>query len=358
MIELQTPSLVEWLVTDRCNLRCRHCSTWRAGEQDEFTTAEACALADRIAALRVFTVILSGGEPFIRDDVAEICGRLSSQGVSVLIPTNGCLVTPEAAARLVAAKPSSVQVSLDGPDAATHDAFRGVAGAFDGALRAVAALQDAGLAAVGVSTTVSALNVDKIPAIIDLAIARGVRALNLRLCMPCGRARQDYAAMVLTPRRYRRLLEDFVRWREELRGRIDLATVEPLLCLVDPELSRAGADFEGDDFSGCGAGKTGCCVWPNGDVSPCAYTDQFAGNVRRDDLGEIWRTSPVFRPYRRYADLVQGVCASCEHKRICAAGCKSRTYGLYGTVSRPDPMCWLAADHERDAAAGEGGGDA
>lgn len=345
MIELSAPSLVEWLLTGRCNLRCIHCSTWRSGDvPDGLSTPEALALADRVAELKVFNVILSGGEPFLRDDLAEVCGRLAGQGVNVLIPTNGGLVTPAAARRVVAAGPRMVQVSVDGQNAATHDHIRGVAGSFEAALAAIATLQDAGMPGVGISTTISAKNVEELPAIVDLALRLRVRSLNLRLCLPCGRARQEYAALALAPERYRRVLVDFVRWRDELRDRLELASVEPLLALIDADLAQAESDFSGDEFSGCGAGKTACCVWPDGTVSPCSYNDQAAGNVRQQDLGEIWRTSAVFRTYRDFATLVRGACTACDYKRVCAGGCKSRSWGTYGTVSRPDPMCWLASD--------------
>lgn len=335
------PAQVEWLVTDRCDLRCLHCSTWRTGPAREFTTAEALSLADTLARLRVPTVTLSGGEPLARADLTDICARLTGQGVRVLVTTNGTLVTAEKAYRLAAAGPS-VLVSLDGADAATHDRLRGTRGAFAAAVRAIGMLQNYGVFHVGVSVTVSGLNVDKLGDIVRLASLIGSDSLTLRLCMPCGRAQRDYDAMAITPDRFRRVLEDFVRWRKEFRGRMEITTRDPLLVLVDPELAAAKAGLAGKEFSGCGAGRTRCCIWPNGNVTPCAYCDEVAGSVKQEDFATIWRTSTVLEPYRDFSALVQGVCTGCEHGRACAAGCKSRSYGVYGTPCRPDPMCWVA----------------
>jgi radical SAM protein with 4Fe4S-binding SPASM domain len=333
---------VEWLLTARCNLRCLHCSTWRSGSTREFSTAEALSLADALGRLRVAAVTLSGGEPFARADLGDICARLSAQGVAVQIATNGTLITSEKARRLAAAGLRAAQVSLDGADPATHDRLRGMRGAFTSAVRAIAALQNNGVPHVGISVTVSALNVDQLEGIIRLASLVGARSVDLRLCLPHGKVVKDAADMAVAPARYRQALTDFVRWRKEFAGRLSITTLDPLLALVDPQRAAEGARLTGEAFTGCGAGRNRCCIWPNGNLTPCAYCDEVAGNARQEDIATIWRTSPVLEPYRSLAALIHGPCVGCEHKHVCAAGCKSRSYGAFGAPGHPDPMCWVA----------------
>jgi len=88
---------------------------------------------------------------------------------------------------------------------------------------------------------------------------------------------------------------------------------------------------------GCPAGTHYMGIRPNGDVTPCPYLPEFGGNLRRESLGEIWRTSEVFVRIRDRASL-GGRCGSCELQAACG-GCRARAYGMTGDVMAEDALC-------------------
>ena len=143
MTTAHAPRLVAWELTNRCNLRCRHCRAADAGEAvpGELSRDEALALVDDIASLGPLTLILTGGEPLVREDFMDIVRAGVSRKLRVAVATNGTLVTEGLAREMKTEGVSRVSLSLDGPDAATHDAQRGLEGAYD-MLVAAAALLD------------------------------------------------------------------------------------------------------------------------------------------------------------------------------------------------------------------------
>ena len=74
----------------------------------------------------------------------------------------------------------------------------------------------------------------------------------------------------------------------------------------------------------------------NGDIYPCVFLPIKIGNIRGDDLSDLWRNSMLLKRLRN-RDSFQG-CGTCEHKHICG-GCRARAYGYFGDVQGPDPGC-------------------
>ena len=124
--------LVVWNVTNRCNLRCRHCyiSAEDRSYTDELTTDEAKAFLTDIGEMGCPGVLFSGGEPLVRKDLYELAEFGAAAGLRVVLSTNGTLITPEVAQRLAASGVKYVGVSLDGARE-VHDEFRGRAGCFE-----------------------------------------------------------------------------------------------------------------------------------------------------------------------------------------------------------------------------------
>src|SRR5436190_23082274 len=118
-------------VTARCNLRCSFCDYWRMRERDELSTDEYFRVLDQLAAAGCVKVHFSGGEATLRKDLSDLLARSAGLGMKTNLTTNGTLLNEERARLMVEAGTHSVSLSLDGPDAKTHDALRGVPGAFD-----------------------------------------------------------------------------------------------------------------------------------------------------------------------------------------------------------------------------------
>lgn len=119
------PLYVKIKLTWRCNLRCIMCTVWREGAQDSLTLPIIQSLAEELASLGTRKVHLSGGEVFLRRDIFEVIAAFARQGIQVNLTTNGTLLTPVAASRLVESGIHNVSVSIDGATPAAHDAIRG-----------------------------------------------------------------------------------------------------------------------------------------------------------------------------------------------------------------------------------------
>ena len=137
------PRLVFWELTKGCNLRCVHCRATATdlSSPDDLSYDESVQIIDQLAAYAPLILVLSGGEPLFRRDVFRLARRATDRGIRVALGTNGTLITADVAREICGAGIRRVAISLDGPDAATHDAFRGIPGAFNQALEGFDHLQ-------------------------------------------------------------------------------------------------------------------------------------------------------------------------------------------------------------------------
>jgi AdoMet-dependent heme synthase len=152
-----SPRLIFWETTAGCNLRCIHCRRVTVADQltpQDLTTEEAFRMIDEIAAVGKPVFVLSGGEPLFRPDIYEIARYASDAGLPVALATNGTLVDDAVAEQIRDSGVKRVSISFDGSDAATHDAFRGLPGSFEAAIRGFQALRKVGLP-VQINTTVA-----------------------------------------------------------------------------------------------------------------------------------------------------------------------------------------------------------
>jgi len=120
-------------LTRRCNLACHHCyldaNTLQHGSPNELTTNEVCHLLDNIAQRSIETmVVLTGGEPLVRRDLETLIAHGSQLGLSMVVGTNGVLLTEHRVQSLIKSGVLGVGISLDSLDPTYHDAFRGGAG--------------------------------------------------------------------------------------------------------------------------------------------------------------------------------------------------------------------------------------
>jgi len=191
------PRVLAWEVTRRCPLHCRHC---RAGAADvayarELETAECLKVIDSLAAAEPKPMIIwTGGEPMLRPDILELVAHATAGGIRSVMAPCGLLVTEERLRALKDAGVMACSFSLDGPDAASHDAFRGVPGAFDNVTKAMRIAHAIGMP-FQVNTTVSTLNVGRLKEIHALAVELGASKLDLFFLVPVGRGKAiaDYA---------------------------------------------------------------------------------------------------------------------------------------------------------------------
>ncbi|HDS59657.1 MAG TPA: radical SAM protein [Thermoplasmatales archaeon] len=345
------PFQVVWDITYRCNLRCQHCYA-TAGEvgKDELSTEEALRAIDLLARAGVTVLAFSGGEPLVRPDIFQLTRHAAERGMYVAVATNGTLITREKAARMKENGVEFVQISLDGLDAETHDAFRGVEGAFDRTVEGIKNSVAEGFF-VEVSTTVTRHNYRQIPEIIDFSERLGADWFMAYNLVPTGRGR-DIVAHDLSPEEREDMLH--MLWRELKADRnINVLSTAPQFARValqqegkgdcttvpthfyNPTLAGQLVDLA-EFIGGCGAGRFYLAMRANGDLQPCVFFPLKVGNIRDGDLERVWQNSRVLQELRN-KDLPER-CGDCHYRYYCG-GCRARAYGYTGNYLAPDPGC-------------------
>lgn len=339
------PRIIAWEVTRSCNLSCRHCRAAAADKAypGELSTQECYSLLDEIAAVGKPIVILTGGEPLLRTDIFEIASYGRGLGLRMVMAPNGTLVTKEAAGKMKEAGISRISVSIDFPGDKLHDGFRGVPGAFQGALGGIRNARDAGIE-VQINSTITKLNVSHLPGLLSLAEEVGAVAFHPFLLVPTGRGK-DLEEQELTPEEYEKTLNWIYDMQESKPGIFFKPTDVPHYFRIMKQRSKGRASMQGHPHAhgmetltrGCLGGIGFCFISHTGDVQPCGYFNLPAGNVKTGSFRDIWNDSPLFSSLRDFSKL-GGKCGACEFKTICG-GCRARAYEATGDYMAEEPYC-------------------
>ena len=335
--------LVAWETTRNCNLNCVHCraSADRGPFAGELDTQAAFRLLDQIVAVGSPIVILTGGEPLLRPDIFEIAHYGNQKGLRMVMAPNGTLITEKIACQIVKAGIGRISISLDGADKESHDRFRGVNGAFEGAVRGIAHARAAGLE-FQINTTITKSNLSQIGDIQKLAVKLGAVAHHIFLLVPTGRGKYivDHE---ISAREY----EETLNWFYDQRNQTSLqlkATCAPHYYRILRQ--RAKSEGKTVTFSthgldavtrGCLGGTGFCFISHRGIVQPCGFLDLNCGDVVRSSFSDIWCGSEIFQTLRSI-DLLKGKCGKCEYKKVCG-GCRARAYEATGDFMAQEPLC-------------------
>ncbi|HVN65293.1 MAG TPA: radical SAM protein, partial [Methanomicrobiales archaeon] len=309
---VNAPFLVVWDFTHRCNLKCKHCyQDAQTALPDELGTEECLRFIDEMAEAGVVAVAFSGGEPLMRRDFYEVAHHAHERGMYVSLATNATLITPEVARLLAKAGVDYVEMSIDGKDAAGHDAFRGIRGAFDRTVKGIRNCVDQDLFTC-IACTVTQDNLSEVPEIYQLGVDLGVTRMMYFNFIPTGRGagmvesdispgeREELLKYLLAkngPGRKPEVLStapQFARVAVEANGKDEVCLGHFYHGSGVSDQTRALAEFIG----GCGAGRLYCCVEPEGTVKPCVFMPIPLGNVRDRSFLSIWHDAPVLAKLR------------------------------------------------------------
>jgi radical SAM protein len=349
-----SPMLVIWETTQACDLSCAHC---RASAQplrapDELTTAQARALLDEVKRFGSPLMVFTGGDPLKRPDLFELMQYSAGLGLRTNVsPSATPLLTPEAVRHFKECGLARMAVSVDGPDAATHDTFRGVDGSFDRAMVALREAQRIGLE-TQVQTTITRRNMHQIRAMADMVEGIGGRMWSLFFLVVTGRA---LANDDLTPEEYEKVFEDL--YQVSLISSYDVKTTEAMHYrrYVAQRLQQEPNAYSNSRkmmyrTAGVSDGKGFVFVSHTGEICPSGFLPISAGNVLRDSLVEVYRNSALFCSLRDM-DQREGKCGLCEYRNICG-GSRSRAYACTGNYLAEDPRCTYQPGHTKERACG------
>jgi len=356
------PLLVFWEMTKACDLACFHCraDAQHQPSRDELTSAKGRQMIDELAALSSPRpiLILTGGDCLKRADLLELIDHAKSRSLPVaLAPSVTPLLTPERMRELREHGISTVSISLDGADAATHDAVRGVPGHFAATMLTLRQLKEAGFT-VQINTTVMAGNVRQFADVAALLRDFHIDIWEVFFLISTGRGvdvnattpqqNEDLCHFLVDASRYgfivRSVEGPFLRRVNQQRlemvegpatGSLYQFLGERLRELLGPPThdvcapSAATRDGNGIVFVGA-----------TGDIYPSGFLPTPLGNLRHHSLIEVYRDSPVMRAIRDTA--FSGPCGSCDYRELCG-GSRSRAYAASGDPLASDPACILVS---------------
>lgn len=335
--------LIAWETTRRCNLSCKHC---RADAEDhdypgELSTDEAKKLFDNVAEMGFPIIILTGGEPLLREDIFELAEYGDKLGLRMVMAPNGTLVTEDTAKKMAASGIKRISVSIDGATKESHDEFRGVKGAFEGAMHGIENAKKAGIE-FQINTTITKDNLHEIPEILNLAISLGAVAHHIFLLVPTGRGKY-IAEKTIDAKTYEKTLNWFYEQRDKVPLQLKATCAPHYYRILRQRAKRDGKSVDFDTFGldamtrGCLGGIGFCFISHVGKVQPCGFLDLDCGNVKEKTFREVWKDSQIFNNLRDY-DSLSGKCGGCGYNKVCG-GCRARAYEATGDYMEEEPFC-------------------
>jgi radical SAM protein len=339
----RAPRRVYWELTRACDLACRHCRAGAEPSPDpaELTPAEGLALIDRLARFGAPLphLVLTGGDPLKRPDLFGLIAAARDRGFGVSVaPSATPLLTPAVIARFATAGVEAISLSLDGSDAARHDALRGIPGCFD---RTVTAARACALSAMPfqVNTLVCEETLADLAAIHAVAAGLGAARWSLFFLVAVGRGT---LLRPITAEACERLFESLVD-RSGPPGPVITTTEAPHFRRVAFERARREAR-EGaaparptGHAAGIRDGNGIMFISHAGEIHPSGFFALSAGNVKSADPVDVYRDSGLFRALRR-PDLFGGRCGRCEWREACG-GSRARALAATGDPLAEDPLC-------------------
>ena len=338
------PRWIAWEITQRCNLRCVHCRAEAAIKAERGpSTAQAKAVIDDISSYAKPVLVLSGGEPLLREDIFEIARHGTRQGLRMALATNGTLVSDEVCERIKESGIRIVSISLDGSTAEVHDNFRNQRGAFKGAIRAAKLFKKHGIPFI-VNSSFTKRNQEEIPKVYELAKKLGATAWYMFLIVPTGRGKEIMEELI-SKEDYEKILNwhyDMEKQENEMYVR---PTCAPMYYRIFAQrakeegrpMKRRSLSFSTGGGKGCIAGQLIALINHKGEVYPCSYFPKSAGNIYEKSFKEIWEESGLFKELRNFKRY-KGKCGVCEYLAVCG-GCRARAYAVTGDYLDEEPYC-------------------
>lgn len=341
----QSPLMFYYEVTQACDLSCHHCRASAQPDADprELTGEQSRSLLEQVSSFpQAPVVVFTGGDPLKRRDVLDLIRYARDLGLQIaLTPSATPLATREAFRRTKEAGVSCLGISLDGADAATHDAFRGWDGSFERTLQMLAYARELDLP-VQVNTTITRRNVDQIDAMAKLFSRQQIMMWSVFFLVPVGRGELEQR---IHPAQYEVVFEKL--WRLSQNQPYGIKTTEA------PHYRRFVLERDGDPLAepegvrrptrprraplGVGDGKGVMFVSHIGEIYPAGFLPLRCGRFPEDSVVDVYQNHSLFQALRNPAGF-GGKCGICEYRDTCG-GSRARAYAVYGDPLAEEPDC-------------------
>ena len=334
---------IQWHLTERCNLRCRHCYQGRK-KVPEMTPEEVKQEID--GATEMFqawedehgisvspSIHFTGGEPLLYQGLWDVLTYAKEKGFGVAMMSNGCLITKEDGEKILDIGISDVQISLEGPPD-LHDSIRGK-GSFSKAAKGVQHLVSAG-SRVSANVTLTRLNVDQIEETVEVAKGMGFYGIGFSRMVPCGSGKELFDSL-LTPQELKDAYQKVIALNHPS---FEVVSGDPLAGTLMESAIPVGCNLT---LGGCSAGFSGVTITSDGSVMACRRIGLVVGNLKKRSLRSIWASSKLLWQLRK-RESYDGKCGQCSQWPSCR-GCRAVAYAYSVTQGQPDlfaddPQCW------------------
>lgn len=329
-------------LTPRCNMNCRMCYIRMSEAQmchrgTERTAEDWIALGKACADQGMLFLLLTGGEPFLRQDFRQIYTELKNLGLMISINTNATLIDEQTVRWLCEDVPAKVSVTLYGGSNETYRRLCGHPSGFDAATRAVDMMKEAGIL-VHINSSFTRLNEPDMEAIVSFAKSRDLPISSTTYMFPPVRSARDGKA------------DDTVRFSPEEAGRAQ-ARAEQLILDSGPLMHRLkmlhhgcadrstlddGCDRSTSEKMGCMAGKASFWVTWDGRMTPCGMMNEPVAYPFETGFADAWQriveeTDKLMLPAKCSGCTMRSACM------VCGALCAAESDGC--THAQPRYLC-------------------
>ncbi|ABR34177.1 putative heme d1 biosynthesis radical SAM protein NirJ1 [Clostridium beijerinckii] len=346
--------VVAWNCTKTCNLKCKHCyaSSDNKRYDDELTLDESKKFIDDLKDFNVPALLFSGGEPLMKENILELLDYASQRKIRSTISTNGTLLDKDVCKSLKKINLGYVGVSLDGIGS-NHDAFRGVNGAFDSALRGIRNCIEVDQK-VGLRFTINKNNYKELEDIFKLIKEEKIPRVCFYHLVYSGRG----SKMVdedISKEETRQALDLIISKAIEFGPSVEILTVDNHADAVYTYLKSLEKFKDKSDnilklLKTNGGNRSGM-AFANVDFFGNVHPDQFTwqhtfGNVKEEKFGSIWRNSEneILNGLRNRKKLLKGRCSSCKWLNVCNGNFRTRAEAVHNDFWAEDPACYLTDD--------------
>jgi len=332
---MNQPYLIDWAITDKCNLNCLHCRGMVSPQLDGEKILE---VARQIPSLEPGWIIIEGGEPLLRQELFEVIEIIYKSGIKIYLISNGMLLDENIARRL-AKFDVNLMISIDGADKESYEKIR--RGASFEKLKESVTIANEYKILDSCPVTVGRHNYEQLDKIFQFAKDIGYKKITFLGLKPCT----DYKNYVLSGEQYKSIFFSLIEYQKKYM--LDIYFDEPFF---KPFLQEHNINYSAEGENGIIVPDSSSCIFgsymfieTNGDVKPCTFAPMVIGNLTKKNLSEIWadmQNSELLKKIKDFSTR-EGDCKKCKYLYECG-GCRSRTYSLTQSWFAADPSCPLS----------------
>lgn len=331
---MDSPYMIDWAITNECNLNCLHC---RGMDEEELNGETILRVAKEVSSLKPEWVIIEGGEPLLCGELLSVIDIIHKNGIKIYLISNGMLLTDEFAEKC-SQLDVNLMLSIDGADKETYEKIR--KGASFEKLKEAAQIAKKHNILNSCNVTIGKHNFHKTSEFFKFASKIGFKKITFIGLKPC----KDYEKYVLSGEDYKEFFLSVIRCKKD--HQMDIYVDEPFF---KPFLKEYNVIYSSNPENGIIISDVSNCIFgkyifieTNGDVKPCTFAPIKVDNVKEKSLRDIWNGFKDLKLLEKIGDFSkrENPCKSCNYLFDCG-GCRSRTFYLTGNWIAGDPSCPL-----------------